>query len=122
MPEFHKIDAAAIALFGVLEYLFRLEIHKAQPHGALSHNAFKVPLPAASAEMFPGIEGNDKVAAFPDAFLKRITAEANAISERPNPDQPVKMPAGSGEPGCHYIRIVEDCDRNFGGHWSQSLP
>src|SRR6185437_9796647 len=122
VPEFHKLDAAAIALLGELEYLFRLEIHKAQPHGALPHYAFKMPFPAASAEMFLGVERNHKVAAFPDTFLKWVPAEADTVSKRPDPDQPGQVAARSGEPGRHNIRVVEDRDRNARGYWRQSLP
>ncbi len=59
VPELYKFDTARFARFGLLKYFFWLEVHKAQPHSALTHNAFHMTLAAASAEIFLGVQRHD---------------------------------------------------------------
>jgi len=43
--------------------------------------------PSAAAQIFLRIEGDDAVAAFPDAFAPGIAAEADSVAQSPDADQ-----------------------------------
>ena len=55
MPEFAEIGSAGIAMARGGEDLLRLHIEEAEPHGAMSHDAFEVADTAAAAITFPGV-------------------------------------------------------------------
>jgi len=93
MPQFRKFNAPRLAGRGVREDLFRLKIHKPQPHGALAHDPFQVAASAATAEMLFGIKRDNRVARFPKTVAMWVAAVSNTGPERPHPDQAIQVPA-----------------------------
>src|SRR5580658_7284653 len=84
VPQLDELLAAAVALARVGEDLVGLEVEEAQAHGAMSHDAFEVPLAAAAAVVLLGIESDDGVSPLPWALGVREAAEADAVADGPD--------------------------------------
>src|ERR1700693_2043443 len=104
MPELDEIDAAHITPISVLENLFRLEVEKTKAHGTVPHAAFQMSSSSAAAVFLARIERDLHVAALPDTFVPGIDAEADAVTERPDADEPIQLTARGGEGGCNTVR------------------
>src|ERR1700742_2900338 len=92
MPEADEVHAAGVTLLRGCEDFFRLHIEEAQAHGPVAHDAFEVASAAATAVSFFGVECDHHVAAFPYAFGIREASKANAIAQRPDPDEAIEAP------------------------------
>src|SRR5580692_3796542 len=97
MPQFDELHAARITALGIFENFFRLKVEKTKAHGAMAHDALQMPASAAAAVFFSGIERDHHVAAFPDAFVPGINAEADAVTEGPDTGKPVELSARGGQ-------------------------
>src|SRR2546430_17386500 len=62
----------------------RLEVQESQAHGPPAENPFEMSAAAATAEVFLGVQRDDRVAAFPDSFAGRIAAKPHAVAQRPH--------------------------------------
>ena len=91
MPQIDKLAAALVALLGVGEDFFGLEVEEAHAHGAIAHDAFKVTDAAASAVALLGVEGDGDVAAFPYAFDIGPAAIADAVADGPDAGELVQV-------------------------------
>src|SRR5271170_5301396 len=103
----------------VFENFIRLQVQKTEPHGSMPHDAFQMPTAAAAAVLFARIERDHHVATFPDAFVRRVDAEADAVPEGPYADQPVELPARGRQARGNYIGIVEDVNRSVQARLAQ---
>src|SRR6185312_14252581 len=79
MPQFHKVNAALVAVFRIFENLVGFHIEKAHAHRAMAHDPFQMPLAAASAVLFLGIEHHHRMSALPYAFRPGVAAVADAV-------------------------------------------
>src|SRR5947209_6785587 len=84
VPVSLELRAAAVAPVGMGKNLLRLEIEKAETHGAMAHNSLDVAAAAAAAICLFGVERNHHVAALPDAFDARIAAKSDTVAQGPN--------------------------------------
>ena len=107
-----KFGATGVAVGGVSENLFGLQIQKAHPHGAVPEDAFQVTAAAAAAEIFFGVQRHYGVAAFPNAFGPRITAEADAVAEGPHANEFMEFVARGRYARGHGVGVVENANRH----------
>src|SRR5437016_98727 len=56
VPQSHEVRAALIAVLRGFKNFVRLQVEETEPHGAMTHDAFQVPAPAAAAILFVGVE------------------------------------------------------------------
>src|SRR5213078_1524864 len=68
----HKFGAARVTCASIFEHFFGLQVQEAHAHGAAPENAFQVPAPAASTEVFLGVQRDHGVPTLPDSFAGRI--------------------------------------------------
>src|SRR5258708_6813469 len=104
----YEFGGPRIAGARISEYLVGFEIEEAHAHGAVAEDAFEMAASAASAETFLGIERDHGMPALPNSFAPWITAEANAVAQRPHANQFAKFVAGRGDSGGHGVGVVED--------------
>src|SRR5882762_4526380 len=103
----NKFFAARVTGAGVFENFFWFEIHKPQTHRTAPEDSFEMSLAAAAAELFLGVEANDRMPAFPDSFPGRETAEADAVADGPNAEQFVQCSARGRNSRGHDVGVIE---------------
>src|SRR5207245_9443808 len=99
--------AASIAGARIFKNFLGFEIEEAQTHGAASQDSFEMALAAAAAELFLGIQANDRMPAFPDSFPGRQAAEADAVAESPHAERFVDVGLGRGACRGPGVRLSE---------------
>src|ERR1700677_5031607 len=110
MPEADKIHATGVAFLGCGKYFIRLHVEETEAHRAVTHDAFEVSSsPAAAVGLF-GVERHDRVPTLPHARDVWITAESDAVADRPDAHQARSILRNS-QPGGHRIRIIQGLHR-----------
>src|SRR5205814_401116 len=72
VAQHYEFGATRVTCAGVFENFLRLEVQESQAHGPPAENTFEMSAAAATAEVFLGVQRDDRVAAFPDSFAGRI--------------------------------------------------
>src|SRR6266404_1116176 len=73
-----------------------------------------MPLAAAAAELFFGVEANDRMPAFPDSFPGRETAEADAVTDGPHTEQLVQFASRRRNSRGHDVGVIEKVNLRAG--------
>ena len=116
VPQVAELGAARVGVelaAGGGEDLFGLHIKKTQAHGAVAHDAFEMAAAAAAAVVFPLVEGDDGMAALPDAFGEGVGTIADAGAEGPNADTLVELAVFGGKSGRHGVGVIGNNDRGW---------
>ena len=108
----HKFGTACVTRAGIFEHFFGFQVQEAHAHGPAPENTFQVPAPAASTEVFLGIQRDDGVSTLPDAFAGRIAPEAHSISQRPHAGKLVQFSLCCRNSRGHDVRVIEQPNRN----------
>src|SRR5712692_245144 len=80
VAQHNKFLTSRVTRAGVFKDFIRLKIHEAQTHGPAHEDSFQMSPAAATAEVFLGVQSDDRVPALPDSFAGRIAAKPNAIT------------------------------------------
>ncbi len=110
MTQHYKFRAARITRAGVFENFFRLKVKESQAHGAETENSLEMAAAAASAEVFLGIQRDDRMPAFPNSFAGRIAAEPHSVAERPHAHQLVQFALRRGDSRGHNVRVIKNAN------------
>src|SRR6267154_4787477 len=108
----HKFGAACVTRASIFEHFFGLQVQEAHAHGPAPENAFQVPAPAASTEIFLGVQGDHGVPTLPDPFAGRIAPEAHSIPQRPHAGELIQFSLCRRNSRGHDVCIIEQPDRN----------